>query len=318
MLSIDIHHRRLDPGGIAVEVEPGTLLGIYGPSGAGKTTWLRVLAGFLPGAGHFRWEGRDLLTAPPEQRPLAYVPQSPSIFPHQTVIRQVRWARSGRSSATADDLSELLLALGLTAVAHQRGATLSGGQAQRVALARALYRRPPVLLLDEPLSAVDAATRTRSVAFLKQWAAHHGVYVLLTGHDWDEMERWADAVLLLDQGRTAGLGRPHDLLTHPPTKAAARLMGYQQHGRHWLHPAQAHWQPPGRVCVTGVVSAVDPRGFGWEVTLAPLLDHPTDTRAWPVRAFSPGPAPAVGSRVSVWFDAPDSLALSPASEEGDS
>lgn len=305
MLSADVAHPRLGPDPIRVQVGAGSLLGLFGPSGAGKTTWLRVLAGFLPGTGTLSLDGRELMAAGASDRPLVYVPQAPSVFPHLTVAQQVRAsAPAGRRSPPEAALG-LLEALDIAPLAHRRGRTLSGGQAQRVVLARALYRDAPLLLLDEPLSAVDADTRRRCLGVLQAWARRRQAHVIWASHDWSEMERWADAVLLLDGGHTVGQGTPADLQRDPPTGAAARLLGYRPFGALWLHPARAHWSPRGGAALRGTVVEVHPQGFGWRAALMPPSGAaPSSPDAWPVEADGFGPPPAVGAAVSVWFDVP--------------
>lgn len=300
MLSIDVAHPRLSPDRIRVRADAGTVLGVYGPSGAGKTTWLRILAGFLPAAGSVVHGRRELLTEPPSRRPLTYVPQAPSVFPHLTVAQQVAASRPG---AAARDVANLLAALDIGPLAPRRGRTLSGGQAQRVVLARALHRQPPILLLDEPLSAVDQDTRRRCLAYLQQWARRHQAHVIWASHDWSEMERWADAVLLLVEGRAAGFNAPATLQREPPTAAAARLLGYRPHAGRWIHPARARWAGPASVTIHGVVSAVRAEGFGWRVTLIPGFPD-ADAEDWPVEAYGVGTPPPLSEPVSVGFDTP--------------
>lgn len=301
MLSIDVAHPRLAGEPIQVRVHAGTILGVYGPSGAGKTTWLRILAGFLPAVGSIVHERRELLADAPSRRPLTYVPQAPSVFPHLTVAQQVA---ASRPRGSASEVADLLASLDIAALAPRRGRTLSGGQAQRVVLARALHRQPPILLLDEPLSAVDQDTRQRSLGYLRQWARHHQAHVIWASHDWSEMERWADIVLVLVEGRAAGLGVPATLQREPPTAAAARLLGYHPHAGHWLHPARARWAGPARVTIRGAVSAVRPDGFGWRVTVIPSAPAGVDATDGPVEAYCGGAPPRLNEQVSIGFDTP--------------
>ncbi len=300
MLSIDVAHPRLSGDPIRVRVDAGTVLGVYGPSGAGKTTWIRILAGFLPAVGSVRHQGRELLTTPPSRRPLAYVPQAASVFPHLTVAQQVAASRPG---APADDVTNLLSALDIAALAPRRGRTLSGGQAERVVLARALHRQPPILLLDEPLSAVDPNTRRRCLAHLQKWARDHHAHVIWASHDWSDLDRWADVVLLLVDGRSAGLNTPTTLQREPPTAAAARLLGYHPHAGRFIHPARARWTGPASLMVHGVVSDVRARGFGWRATLLPITPD-ADASDWPVEAYGSGTPPRLNEPVSIGFDTP--------------
>ncbi len=300
MLSIDVRHPRLAGEPIQARVDAGMLLGVYGPSGAGKTTWLRIVAGFAPAAGSLILDRRSLLSEPASARPLAYVPQAPSVFPHLTVAQQVA---ASRPRAPARDMADLLAALDIADLASRRGRTLSGGQAQRAVLARALHRQPPILLLDEPLSAVGQDTRQRCLAYLQQWARQHQAHVIWTSHDWSEMERWADAVLLLVEGRAVGSGAPAVLQREPPTAAAARLLGYRPHAGRWIHPRRARWGEPAPVVIHGVVSAVEVSGFGWRATLVPRPPAAA-TDDWPVEAYGDGVPPSVSQSVSVGFDIP--------------
>lgn len=300
MLSIDVAHPRLSGDPIRVGVDAGTVLGVYGPSGAGKTTWLRLVAGFLPATGSVVWDGQQLLPEPPSRRPLAYVPQAPSLFPHLTVAQQVA---ASRPDSPARDISDLLAALDITPLAPRRGRTLSGGQAQRVVLARALHRQPPILLLDEPLSAVDQDTRRRCLAYLQQWARRHQAHVLWASHDWSDIDRWADAALLLVEGRAVGVNAPATLQREPPTAAAARLLGYRPHAGRLIHPARARWTGSARLTVHGVVSEIRAEGFGWRVTLLPNAPD-ADMGDWPVEAYGRGTPPPLNKPVSVGFDTP--------------
>lgn len=312
MLTAEVAHPRLGPDPIRIRMDAGSLLGVYGPSGAGKTTWLRVLAGFLTGTGTLSLDGRELLATAAGLRPLVYVPQAPSVFPHLTVAQQVQASAPAGRRPGPEGTEELLAALDIAALAGRRGRSLSGGQAQRVVLARALYREAPILLLDEPLSAVDADTRRRCLGVLRAWAHRRQAHVIWASHDWSEMERWADAVLLLDGGRMEGQGTPADLQREPPTGPAARLLGYRPFGGWWLHPGRAHWSPRPGAAVRGAVAAVHPQGFGWRATLMPPPGTaPSPEEEWPVEADGLGLPPAVGAAVSVWFAVP-ALAAEPA------
>lgn len=170
-------------------------------------------------------------------------------------------------------------------------------------LARALHRQSPILLLDEPLSAVDQDTRRRCLAYLQQWARRHQAHVIWASHDWNDMDRWADAVLLLVEGRAVGLNVPATLQREPPTAAAARLLGYRPHAGRFIHPARARWTGPARLTVHGVVSDIRAEGFGWRVTLLPSTPD-ADADDWPVEAYGSGAPPPLNEPVSVGFDTP--------------
>lgn len=216
-------------GGFAVEAAfslgAGTLV-LFGPTGAGKTVTLRALAGLSrPSRGTIRLDGEALVDVeagrfvPPQARRVGYAPQHASLFPHLTVRENVlvgaeaaaRESGAGEPrSATALD-PELIEALGLGALLDRSPPSLSGGERQRVALARALARRPRLLLLDEPLSALHLPERRRLERWLKTWAAARGVPAVLVTHDPAEAAA-GDHLALLDGGRTVAEGAPAEVL----------------------------------------------------------------------------------------------------------
>ncbi len=223
---------RLD---LDLDVAPGEVLALLGPNGAGKTTALEVVAGLVAlEAGHVRVAGRlwdvpaEHVYLRPEHRSAAVVFQEYLLFPHLSALENVAFglrARGVGARAARRRAGEWLGRVGLAGVAREKPARLSGGQAQRVALARALATEPDVLLLDEPLAAMDAATRAVVRSDLRRHLdGYRGGTVLVT-HDAVDAMVLADRLVVLEAGRVVQTGRPADVARAPRTEYVARLVG---------------------------------------------------------------------------------------------
>ncbi|HYH64489.1 MAG TPA: ABC transporter ATP-binding protein, partial [Urbifossiella sp.] len=190
--------------GVSLAVPTGAYAVLLGPSGAGKTTLLEVVAGLRrPRAGRVRLRGADVTHLPPAARNVGYVPQDAALFRTMTVRENLGFALTVRGADPAVRVAELAAWLGLGALLDRRAVGLSGGEAQRVALGRALAFRPDVLLLDEPLNAVDETTRADLLAALDGLKRERRVTVLHVTHARAEADRLADVVLELDGGRVS-------------------------------------------------------------------------------------------------------------------
>jgi molybdate transport system ATP-binding protein len=220
---------------VDLKVEPGEVVAVLGPNGAGKTSLLRGLAGLLPlDAGRVALDGVVLeepaasVFVPSERRPIAMVFQDYLLFPHLTVLENVafglRSRGTSRSEATAT-AHRWLERVGLHTEAQRKPAWLSGGQAQRVALARALATNPALLLLDEPMAALDASTRVELRRDLRRHLeSFRGVRLLVT-HDPLEAMAMADRLVILEQGRVLQAGSPAEVTQHPRSRYVADLVG---------------------------------------------------------------------------------------------
>ena len=195
--------------GVSLTVPAGGYALLVGPSGCGKTTLLECVAGLrAPLAGTITLNGRDVTRLPPEARNVGYAPQEAAVFTHLSVRENLGFAlavRGWKAAAVRERVNELAGRLGLVPLLERRADGLSGGEGQRVAVGRALAARPPVLLLDEPLSAVDAATRERVLAALRE-ANAAGATVLHVTHDAGEAERLGAEVVELASGAASGPG----------------------------------------------------------------------------------------------------------------
>jgi molybdate transport system ATP-binding protein len=221
------------PGGFALEVsfalplEVPHVLVLFGPSGSGKSTVLRCLAGLeQPSSGHIAcgekiwFDGtRDL---PPQRRRLGYVPQDYALFPHLTVGQNVAFGEFG-----AKHLQEMIRLFQLEEMQHRYPGELSGGQKQRVALARALARGPQLLLLDEPLSALDAPARQNVRDELRRMLRSRNTPTVLVTHDWTEALALADRIAVLSKGRILQIGHPDEVFGHPADLEAAAILGVE-------------------------------------------------------------------------------------------
>lgn len=214
---------------VTLDLLEGEFFCLLGPSGCGKSTLLRLLAGFeRPDAGRIELDGRDLAPVPPHRRPLNIMVQSYALFPHLTVAGNVAYgakrAGLGRREIAAR-VAEMLRLVGLESLDGRYPAQLSGGQQQRVALARALARRPRVLLLDEPLGALDRALRERTQAELKDLQARLGTTFVMVTHDQDEAMAMADRIGIMDGGRLVQVGTPREVYGHPCSRFVAGFIG---------------------------------------------------------------------------------------------
>jgi spermidine/putrescine ABC transporter ATP-binding subunit len=227
--------RKVFPGGvIAVEdlslrIREGEFVTLLGPSGCGKTTTLRMIAGFeTPDRGRILLGGRDVTDDPPYKRAVNTVFQDYALFPHMNVARNVgyglRIAGVPRDE-TARRVTEALRMVDLADKAEARPAQLSGGQRQRVGLARAIIRRPKVLLLDEPLSALDVKLREAMQVELKHLHQKLGITFLLVTHDQKEALALSDRVVVMERGRIAQVGTPTELYDHPASAYVADFVG---------------------------------------------------------------------------------------------
>ncbi|WP_019630607.1 ABC transporter ATP-binding protein [Actinomadura atramentaria] len=214
---------------LALRAAPGEVVALLGPNGAGKTTALRALAGLVATAGgHLRVDGADLAALPAERRGIGMVFQDYLLFPHLSALDNVAFGlrcRGGRRGAARREAARWLERVGLADHAGSRPRALSGGQAQRVALARALAVRPRLLLLDEPLSALDAHTRLEIRAALRRHLAGFDGAAVLVTHDPLDAMVLADRLVVLEGGRVVQEGPPAEVARRPRTGYVARLVG---------------------------------------------------------------------------------------------
>ncbi|MFJ6348294.1 ABC transporter permease [Streptomyces sp. NPDC092046] len=214
---------------LTLDAEPGTTIAVVGPNGAGKTTLLRALLGLTPRAhAELTLGGADVTSLPPHRRRVAWVPQDGALFPHLTALANTAYGLRAQGVPRAEARREAqawLDRLGVGHLAQRRPAQLSGGQAQRVALARALAARPRLLVLDEPLAALDQTTRAHVRHTLRSHLAGFGGVCLIVTHDPVEAVSLADRVLVLEDGRALQDAAPAEVTRHPRSPWVARMLG---------------------------------------------------------------------------------------------
>ncbi|MET7399124.1 ABC transporter ATP-binding protein [Dactylosporangium sp. NPDC005572] len=235
---------------VTLDIQPGEFITLLGPSGSGKTTTLNMIVGFTePTSGSIRLNGRDISRTPAHKRNFGMVFQNYALFPHLTVAQNVAFPLRERkvpAAETARRVGEALDLVDLGGMDHRRPHELSGGQQQRVALARAVVFSPSVLLLDEPLSALDRKLRQSLQREIKRLHDELGLTFVFVTHDQDEAMTLSDRIAIFDRGRIVAVGSPAELYHRPTTRFVARFLGesnvfagrhtadvYEWHGRKW-------------------------------------------------------------------------------------
>lgn len=214
---------------VSFDIAEGEFFALLGPSGCGKTTLLRTIAGFeSPASGDIRLDRASILGVPAHKRPVNLMFQSYALFGHLSVEKNIAYGLEAEGLPRAEILSrvaDIMDVIGLTEFAKRRPAKLSGGQRQRVALARALVKKPRLLLLDEPLSALDRKVREEMQLELKRLQHEVGMTFVVVTHDQDEAMSMADRIAVLNRGRLEQLDTPVSLYAHPATRFVASFIG---------------------------------------------------------------------------------------------
>jgi putative spermidine/putrescine transport system ATP-binding protein len=230
--------------GLTLHIEPGELVALLGPSGCGKTTALRILAGLDEAtSGTVSVGGQNVSNVPANKRDMGMVFQAYSLFPHLTVLDNVAFGlkmRGKPKSERTSRASDMLDLVALSAHKHKYASELSGGQQQRVALARALAIQPRVLLLDEPLSALDAKVRSQLRDEIRRVQLEVGTTTLFVTHDQEEALAVADRVGVMSQGKLEQLAAPADLYANPATPFVAEFVGLNNKVPAEVSGGQAH------------------------------------------------------------------------------
>lgn len=215
-------------------IERGKMVSLYGASGAGKTSILRMIAGLMqPEHGRIlvqgeTWLDTDLdIRLPPQQRRMGYVFQDYALFPNMTVLENIAFALNGKKEP--QKVQDLIQSFELGDLQHRKPITLSGGQKQRVALARALARRPTILMLDEPLSALDYQMRQRLQDYIMQMHRAYELTTLLVSHDLGEVFRMSDEVIFLEEGKIIRQGKPNEIFSSKHANSNFQLTGEVMH-----------------------------------------------------------------------------------------
>lgn len=211
--------------GVDLELAPGEFFCLLGPSGCGKSTLLRMIAGFeSPSEGAIEVGGTDITALPPHRRQVNMMFQSYALFPHMSVAANIGYGLKGQPNAE-ERVASLLRLVRLDGFEKRRPDTLSGGQRQRVALARAIAREPDLLLLDEPLGALDRALREETQGELRGLQRRLGTSFVVVTHDPEEAMMLADRIGVMERGRLVQVGRPADLYRRPASRYVAGLLG---------------------------------------------------------------------------------------------
>jgi len=214
---------------VSMEVRDGEFFSMLGPSGSGKTTCLRLIAGFeRPSAGRILLYGQDVSTLPPYERPVNTVFQDYALFPHMTVGENIAYGLMLKKVAKPERMKraeEMLDLVRLPGLAGRKPSQLSGGQRQRVALARALINQPKVLLLDEPLGALDLKLRQQMQVELKAIQQRVGITFIFVTHDQEEALTMSDRIAVFNQGQIEQVGSPAEMYEHPATPFVAGFVG---------------------------------------------------------------------------------------------
>jgi spermidine/putrescine transport system ATP-binding protein len=214
---------------VSVTIGAGEFFTLLGPSGCGKTTLLRLIAGFeTPTSGTILLDGADITALPPNRRPVNTVFQSYALFPHLTVAQNIAFGLEMQGKPRSEVTSrtnEMLALVKLDSFADRKTSQLSGGQQQRVALARALAPQPRVLLLDEPLSALDLKLRKEMQIELKRLQAETGITFVFVTHDQEEALTMSDRIAVMSAGRVQQVGVPREIYTRPVNRFVADFIG---------------------------------------------------------------------------------------------
>ncbi len=231
----------------SLDIAEGELVCLLGPSGCGKTTLLRIVAGLeQPNTGQIIQAGREIVHLPPRQRDFGIVFQSYALFPNLTARQNIAFGLENRkmpADQVKDRVNEMLELVGLKEAADKYPSQLSGGQQQRVAFARALATSPGLLLLDEPLSALDARVRVNLRSEIKRLQRRVGVTTIFVTHDQEEALVLADRIVVMRQGRIEQIGTPEEIYKHPATPFVADFVGVMN-----FLPAVATENPHQVVC----------------------------------------------------------------------
>jgi iron(III) transport system ATP-binding protein len=214
---------------VNIEVQEGELVTLLGPSGCGKTTTLRMISGFeLPTSGQIRIDGEDVSTTPPNQRPTTMVFQNYALFPHLTVFENIAYGlkvRRHSAQNVREQAEKIMQLVGLEGLAERSPAQLSGGQQQRVSLARSLVMEPKVLLLDEPLSNLDAKLRVSTRLEIRKLQQRVGITSVYVTHDQEEAMTLSDRVVIMHQGKIMQIGSPQTIYAKPANRFVADFIG---------------------------------------------------------------------------------------------
>ena len=214
---------------VNVEVKEGELVTLLGPSGCGKTTTLRMIAGFeLPTSGEVLIDGEDVSTTPPNRRPTTMVFQNYALFPHLTVFENIAYGLKIRRDSGQNirkRAGEIMRLVGLEGLGERSPAQLSGGQQQRVSLARSLVMEPKVLLLDEPLSNLDAKLRVSTRLEIRKLQQRVGITSVYVTHDQEEAMTLSDRVVIMHQGKVMQIGTPQEIYAQPVNRFVADFIG---------------------------------------------------------------------------------------------
>jgi molybdate transport system ATP-binding protein len=300
VLNVDVEADRRDfTVRASFDVADGERVALFGPSGAGKTTVLEVIAGLVePRSGRVELGGRALtstgsprVAVPPWERRVGLLRQDPGLFPHLSVRANLTYARSARAGRTGAlgaqaagaELTEIAASLGIEGLLAAMPARLSGGQRHRVALGRLLLARCDALLLDEPFASLDAALRRSLTALVKDLSSERSVPSVLVTHQLSDAQAFAERLLVMDAGAILQAGAPDEVVLRPASRRVAELVGYlgfipvdgpaRQSGATGVvagvHPDRvlAGADPVRGLVVTATVAAARPSGAGWEADL---------------------------------------------------
>jgi putative spermidine/putrescine transport system ATP-binding protein len=300
---------------VDLEVAAGEFFTLLGPSGSGKTTCLRMIGGFtLPTSGSIHIHGQDVSQQPPYARPVNTVFQDYALFPHMSILDNVGYGLRvrGVDAATRNTKAQKLLELvQLPDVGARKPVQLSGGQRQRVALARALINEPQVLLLDEPLGALDLKLREQMQTELKSLQRSLGITFIFVTHDQHEALSMSDRIGVFNRGRIAQIASPDDLYNKPATRFVADFVGTANvvqgdearalcgHGVAMIRPELIRLGPAEQAKTQGSVAEVQYFGAFWRVKVA-RRGGQTLCVDVPLHA---GTAPDVGDAVALHWDA---------------